>query len=84
MEINYRILQACENNLFRAPIFKHKMPNDLFLIVKNHNGYHIRDVKWLYVGGQLSPKFEVPSPNSKKASNFVRDFPKRLISSNAF
>ncbi|RDD46850.1 Transcription initiation factor TFIID subunit 1 [Trichoplax sp. H2] len=69
-----QLLQAFENNLYRTPIYKHKMPDDLFLVIKNHNGYHIREAKWLHTGGQLCPKFEVPSPNSKKASNFVRDF----------
>ncbi|KFD62438.1 hypothetical protein M514_10706, partial [Trichuris suis] len=67
-------LQALENNLFRAPIYQHVVPDTDFLVIRTRNGYSIRKVQTIFCVGQELPLFEVPSPNSKRASNFVRDF----------
>ncbi|CAD5206503.1 unnamed protein product [Bursaphelenchus okinawaensis] len=67
-------LQAIENNMYRAPIYQHKPLHTDFLLVRNKNGIYIRECPTLFVAGQECPSFEVPSPNSKKASVFVRDF----------
>ncbi|KRZ28429.1 Transcription initiation factor TFIID subunit 1 [Trichinella pseudospiralis] len=67
-------LQAIENNLFRAPIFRHRVPNTDFLIMRTRSGLYIRKVQALFCVGQELPLIEVPSPNSKRACNFVRDF----------
>ncbi|XP_032593428.1 transcription initiation factor TFIID subunit 1 isoform X2 [Drosophila grimshawi] len=67
-------IQALENNMYRAPIYPHKMaPND-FLIIRTRNSYWIRVVNAIFTVGQECPLYEVPGPNSKRANNFTRDF----------
>ncbi|CAI5793403.1 transcription initiation factor TFIID subunit 1 isoform X4 [Podarcis lilfordi] len=72
-------LQAFENNLFRAPIYRHKMPETDFLVIRDQNGYHIRDLQDIFVVGQQCPLFEVPQPNSKRAKTHIRDFLQAFI-----
>lgn len=67
-------LQAIENNLFRAPIYNHHLPDTDFLIIRTRNNYFIRNVETIFTIGQQLPLYEVPGPNSKKANNFIRDF----------
>ncbi|XP_077984278.1 transcription initiation factor TFIID subunit 1-like [Glandiceps talaboti] len=67
-------VQAFENNLFRAPIYRHTMPSTDFLIIRTRIGYYIREVEDIYTVGQVCPLMEVPGPNSKKANNHIRDF----------
>lgn len=67
-------LQSIENNLFRAPIYKHHLPDTDFLIIRTRNNYFIRNVETIFTVGQELPLYEVPGPNSKKANNFIRDF----------
>lgn len=67
-------LQAFENNLFRAPIYEHNLPDSDFLIIRTRQHYYIREVETIYTVGQELPLSEVPGPNSKRANNFVRDF----------
>uniref|UniRef100_A0A224Z6D9 Transcription initiation factor TFIID subunit 1 n=1 Tax=Rhipicephalus zambeziensis TaxID=60191 RepID=A0A224Z6D9_9ACAR len=67
-------LQAFENNLFRAPIYEHNLPDTDFLLIRTRQHYYIREVETIYTVGQELPLFEVPGPNSKRANNFVRDF----------
>ncbi|KAL0893102.1 hypothetical protein ABMA27_014741 [Loxostege sticticalis] len=63
-----------ENNMYRAPIYEHTLPQTDFLIIRTRQAYYIREVDALYVAGQECPLYEVPGPNSKRANNFVRDF----------
>ncbi|ESP02189.1 hypothetical protein LOTGIDRAFT_212720 [Lottia gigantea] len=67
-------IQALENNMFRAPIYQHVKPSTDFLVIRNRQNFHIREVDGLYCVGQECPLYEVPGPNSKRANNFVRDF----------
>lgn len=67
-------IQAFENNLFRAPIYKHRFPDTDFLVIRTRNAYFIRTVDSIFTVGQELPLYEVPGPNSKKANNFIRDF----------
>ncbi|PNJ42667.1 TAF1 isoform 4 [Pongo abelii] len=66
--------RAFENNLFRAPIYLHKMPETDFLIIRTRQGYYIRELVDIFVVGQQCPLFEVPGPNSKRANTHIRDF----------
>lgn len=66
--------QALENNLFRAPIYEHKVPDTDFLIIRNRHHFFIREIETIYCVGQECPLYEVPGPNSKRANNFIRDF----------
>ncbi|XP_034174297.1 TATA-box binding protein associated factor 1 isoform X3 [Osmia lignaria lignaria] len=67
-------IQAVENNMYRAPIYEHKIPETDFLIIRTRQQYYIREVDAIFVAGQECPLYEVPGPNSKRANNFVRDF----------
>ncbi|KAK0407741.1 hypothetical protein QR680_003562 [Steinernema hermaphroditum] len=67
-------LQSIENMLFRAPIYSHSPKRTDFLLIRSKNGFFIRNCPRLFLVGQQCPLVEVPSPNSKKASVFVRDF----------
>ncbi|KAJ8667283.1 hypothetical protein QAD02_008945 [Eretmocerus hayati] len=67
-------IQAVENNMYRAPIYEHKVPETDFLVIRTRQQYYIREVDALFVAGQECPLYEVPGPNSKRANNFVRDF----------
>ncbi|XP_014237505.1 transcription initiation factor TFIID subunit 1 [Trichogramma pretiosum] len=67
-------IQAMENNLYRAPIYEHNIPQTDFLVIRTRNDYFIREIDALFVAGQECPLYEVPGPNSKRANNFVRDF----------
>ncbi|XP_023310146.1 transcription initiation factor TFIID subunit 1 isoform X2 [Anoplophora glabripennis] len=67
-------IQAIENNMYRAPIYEHTIPESDFLIIRTRQQYYIREMDSLYCAGQQCPLYEVPGPNSKRANNFVRDF----------
>ncbi|KAF5892473.1 transcription initiation factor TFIID subunit 1-like isoform X1, partial [Clarias magur] len=69
-----QLLQAFENNLFRAPIYLHKIQETDFLILRTRQGYFIREVLDIFVVGQQCPLYEVPGPNSKRANTHIRDF----------
>ncbi|PNF40464.1 Transcription initiation factor TFIID subunit 1 [Cryptotermes secundus] len=67
-------LQAVENNMYRAPIYEHNVPDTDFLVIRTRQQYYVREIDALFVAGQECPLYEVPGPNSKRANNFVRDF----------
>ncbi|VDK24221.1 unnamed protein product [Anisakis simplex] len=67
-------LQSLENNLYRAPIYKHEPNRTDYLLIRTKQGFFIRRCPTLFLVGQECPLYEVPSPNSKRATVFVRDF----------
>uniref|UniRef100_A0A9J2P0D5 Bromo domain-containing protein n=1 Tax=Ascaris lumbricoides TaxID=6252 RepID=A0A9J2P0D5_ASCLU len=67
-------LQSLENNLYRAPIYRHLPNRTDFLLIRTKQGFFIRMCPTLFLVGQECPLYEVPSPNSKRATVFVRDF----------
>ncbi|VDO20453.1 unnamed protein product [Haemonchus placei] len=67
-------MQSIENNLFRAPIYRHAPQHTDYLLIRNRNGWFIRPCPPSFLVGQQCPLYEVPSPNSKRATIFVRDF----------
>uniref|UniRef100_A0A0K0CU91 DUF3591 domain-containing protein n=1 Tax=Angiostrongylus cantonensis TaxID=6313 RepID=A0A0K0CU91_ANGCA len=67
-------MQSIENNLFRAPIYQHSPQYTDYLLIRNRNGWFIRPCPPIFLVGQECPLYEVPSPNSKRATIFVRDF----------
>jgi len=50
-----QLLQAFENNLFRAPIYLHKMPETDFLIIRTRQGYYIRELVDIFCGRPAVP-----------------------------
>ena len=71
---NGATLSVLENSMYRAPIYNHEMKSNDFLIIRCRDAYYIRKVPMIFTVGQQYPLIEVPSPNSKKASHFQRDF----------
>jgi transcription initiation factor TFIID subunit 1 len=71
---SYQPLQALENNMFRATIFQHKIPDTDFLLIRTKFGLFLRNFPSLFIVGQELPLFEVPSPNSKRAKEFNKEF----------
>lgn len=67
-------LQTIENNMYRAPVYRHGFPYSDFLVIKTQDQFWIREVETIFTVGQELPIIEVPGPNSKKANNFIRDF----------
>ncbi|KAK7072813.1 Transcription initiation factor TFIID subunit 1 [Halocaridina rubra] len=67
-------IQTLENNLYRAPVYEHKVPCTDFLVIRTRNTYCIRELDGIFTVGQECPLYEVPGPNSKRSNNFVRDF----------
>ncbi|KAK2177894.1 hypothetical protein NP493_573g01008 [Ridgeia piscesae] len=67
-------IPAFENNMFRATIYSHQVPDTDFLVIRTRQHYYVREVDSIYTIGQECPLYEVPGPNSKRANNFIRDF----------
>jgi transcription initiation factor TFIID subunit 1 len=69
-------IQAIYNNLFRAPIFKHPVPETDFLLVrytyKGKSKYYIREIPNVYVVGQCFPIQEIPPPSSRKLVHTIK------------
>lgn len=67
-----------ENNLFNVSVFKQKIPTTDFLLVRTKNqdnnsySYTLRKIEHIYLVGQIEPKLEVFSPNSRMLSSFIR------------
>ena len=68
-----QMLQAIENNLYRAPIFAHKGNDTDFVLVVSRNGFSIRNYDHLFTAGQECPLIEVPNPNSRLAGKYISD-----------
>ena len=67
-------VQALENNLFRAPIYHHRLAPTDFLIIRSRQQLWVREIKDVFTVGQSCPLYEVPGPNSKRTNIFTRDF----------
>jgi hypothetical protein len=73
-------VQTLKNNLFRAPIFKHRPRSSDFLLVRNASvlgEYHfsIRDIPCIFLVGQQEPQEIVERPYKKKhMSQFLANF----------
>jgi transcription initiation factor TFIID subunit 1 len=67
-------LQSLENNLFRASIYRHAVPDSDFLVIKRGQSFYLRGANALFCAGQECPKFEVPGPESKKKATHMKDF----------
>lgn len=68
-----QLLQSFENNLFRAPLYQHSLPETDFVVVVSGEEVYIRDCPDIFLVGQECPKVEVPAPNSKAAMQFQKE-----------
>ena len=74
------IITCFENNMFRAPAYQHAMrPTDFIVIHTTEGRLFVRQVKTIFMVGQLMPKETVPKPKSKREMEFKRNRLKTLI-----
>ncbi|XVE80957.1 hypothetical protein DITRI_Ditri15bG0023500 [Diplodiscus trichospermus] len=63
---------ALETNMYKAPIFSHKVPSTDFLLVRSPKGkLSIRRIDKLAVVGQQEPLMEVFTPGSKNIQTYL-------------
>lgn len=65
------------NAMFRAPVFKHAVNHQDFLVIKNHTGVEgtkwcMRNMENLHVVGQEFPAVEVPGTHSRKVTDAAK------------
>lgn len=65
--------QVIENNLYRAPIFKHNAPNCDFLVVRTRNSFYIRPYQNIFTVGQTMPLVGIPSASESSVAKFRMD-----------
>lgn len=63
---------SLETNMYRAPIFRHKVPSTDYLLVRSAKGkLSIRRIDRIDVVGQQEPHLEVMSPGSKNVQLYL-------------
>lgn len=65
--------QVIENNLYRAPIYKHQVPDCDFLVIRTRNSFYIRSVETIFTVGQTMPLVAIPTPNDSSVYRFRQD-----------
>ncbi|MCL7045769.1 hypothetical protein MKW94_028134 [Papaver nudicaule] len=65
--------QSCiETNMYRAPVFPHKLPTTDYLLVRSAKGkLFLRRIDKIHVVGQQEPHMEVISPGSKNLQTYI-------------
>eukprot|EP00475_Leptophrys_vorax_P005149 TRINITY_DN130_c1_g1_i1.p1 TRINITY_DN130_c1_g1~~TRINITY_DN130_c1_g1_i1.p1 ORF type:complete len:794 (+),score=206.57 TRINITY_DN130_c1_g1_i1:81-2384(+) len=68
------MLSSLNNNMYGVPLFRHELSSNDFLLVSSRTKklMYLRDIPALYVVGQIQPKIEVPAPNSRNASKYMK------------
>lgn len=66
-------LKVIENNLYRAPIYKHQFPSCDFLIIRTRNSLYIRSIETIFTVGQTMPLYAIPPPTEAKIQKFRCD-----------
>ncbi|WOL14715.1 transcription initiation factor TFIID subunit 1 [Canna indica] len=65
-------LSCLETNMYRAPIFPHKLSSTDFLLVRSAKGMlSLRRIDKLYAVGQQEPHMEVLSPGAKNVQTYL-------------
>ncbi|KAM7252551.1 hypothetical protein ACFE04_024434 [Oxalis oulophora] len=63
---------SLETNMYKAPVFPHKVPTTDFLLVRSAKGkLSIRRIDKVAVVGQQEPHMEVMSPGSKNLNTYI-------------
>lgn len=63
---------SLETNMYKAPVFQHKVPSTDFLLIRTAKGkLSIRRIDKIAVVGQQEPLMEVMSPGSKNLQNYI-------------
>ena len=51
-------IQSIENNMYRCPIYEHKLPSTDFIVIRTRTEFSIRECNAFFVSGQKSPLSE--------------------------
>ncbi|KAG0629769.1 hypothetical protein M758_1G128800 [Ceratodon purpureus] len=63
---------SLETNMYRAPVFPHKVSSTDFLLVRSPKGkLSLRRIDSVHVVGQQEPHMEVLTPTSKSVQNYI-------------
>ncbi|RZC74501.1 hypothetical protein C5167_049982 [Papaver somniferum] len=63
---------SLETNMYRAPVFPHKLPTTDYLLVRSAKGkLFLRRIDRIHVVGQQEPHMEVISPGSKNLQTYI-------------
>jgi len=65
--------QMIENNLYRAPIFRHDVPGCDFLVIRTRNGVYVRSINNIFTVGQTMPLVQMPPPTERNITKFRCD-----------
>ena len=71
------------NEMYRAPVFKHKPRDSDFLVIRSTTGvegskWYLHKIDHLHVVGQAFPSVDVPGPHSRKVTNASKNRMKML------
>lgn len=71
------------NEMYRAPVFRHKPRDTDFLVVRSTTGiegsrWYLHKIDHLHVVGQTFPSVDVPGPHSRKVTNASKNRMKML------
>lgn len=72
-------MMVIENNMSRAPIYKHELPSCDFLIVRTRNSIYIRQISSIFTVGQIMPLVAIPKPNEANITKFRLDLSNTYI-----
>ena len=62
-----------ENNLYRAPIYEHKLPSTDFLIIRTRSSMYVRPARIIFTVGQTMPIETIHGPSDQSIQKFRCD-----------
>ncbi|XP_078435245.1 HAC13 protein (HAC13) isoform X2 [Wolffia australiana] len=63
---------SLETNMYRAPLFPHKLPTTDYLLVRSAKGMlSLRRIDKLFAAGQQEPHMEAMAPGTKNVQNYI-------------
>ncbi|KAL4466822.1 hypothetical protein ABPG74_010419 [Tetrahymena malaccensis] len=70
-------ITVLENHLFKAPIFKQRLPETDFLLVRQQENdkcnYYLRPIEYVYVVGQIEPSKSIYRPRSRDITPYMKN-----------
>ena len=61
-------IQSIENNMYRCPIYEHKLPSTDFIVIRTRTEFSIRECNAFFVCGQQSPLSESRGPTPRRST----------------
>ncbi|EEB08734.2 transcription factor TFIID complex subunit Taf111 [Schizosaccharomyces japonicus yFS275] len=71
------------NKMLRAPLFRHKVNETDFILIRNSNSqgckYYLKNINYVFCCGQTFPVTDVPGPHSRKVTTASKHRLKMLV-----